>query len=77
MRDANNFGFNCTYCIWLEFWSDLLHPQGMLDDHDTMIRIIVSRSEVDLQKIIQEYKRMYGKVLQQDVLVSHTEILFK
>lgn len=49
----------------------------MLDDHDTMIRIIVSRSEVDLQKIIQEYKRMYGKVLQQDVLVSHTEILFK
>ncbi|XP_017315416.1 annexin A1 [Ictalurus punctatus] len=54
------------------YFAERMHlaMKGMLDDHDTMIRIIVSRSEVDLQKIIQEYKRMYGKVLQQDVLAE-------
>lgn len=56
----------------LEFWWDLLRPQGIGADCDTMTRIIVSRSEVDLQKILQEYKRMYGKPLQQDIQVRHT-----
>jgi len=37
---------------------------------DTLTRIIVSRSEIDLLKILQEYKRIYGKTLQEDVLVS-------
>lgn len=59
-----------------KFWWGLLCPQGMGADYGTLTRIVVSRSEVDLLKILQEYKRMYGKTLQQDILVSNTENLF-
>ena len=36
---------------------------------DTLIRVLVGRSEVDLKKIISEFKLMYGKTLQQCILV--------
>ncbi|XP_026777397.2 annexin A1 [Pangasianodon hypophthalmus] len=56
-----------------------LAMKGIGADHNTVTRIIVSRSEVDLQKISQEYKRMYGKTLQQDVTAEtkgdHEKIL--
>lgn len=52
------------------FWWFPLGPQGIGADCGTLTRVIVSRSEVDLQKVLQEYKRMYGKTLQQDILVS-------
>uniref|UniRef100_A0A672KU37 Annexin n=1 Tax=Sinocyclocheilus grahami TaxID=75366 RepID=A0A672KU37_SINGR len=41
---------------------------GLGTDTDTLTRILVSRSEIDLLKIMQEYKRMYGKSLQEDLL---------
>ncbi|XP_026103707.1 proprotein convertase subtilisin/kexin type 5-like [Carassius auratus] len=46
-----------------------LAMKGLGTDTDTLTRIIVSRSEIDLLKIIQEYKRMYGKTLQEAILV--------
>ncbi|MCJ8748478.1 hypothetical protein PDJAM_G00165270 [Pangasius djambal] len=56
-----------------------LAMKGIGADHNTVTRIIVSRSEVDLQKVLQEYKRMYGKTLQQDILAEtkgdHEKIL--
>ncbi|XP_016396575.1 annexin A1-like [Sinocyclocheilus rhinocerous] len=45
-----------------------LAMKGLGTDTDTLTRIIVSRSEIDLLKIMQEYKRMYGKSLQEDLL---------
>ncbi|KAK7173781.1 hypothetical protein R3I93_003567 [Phoxinus phoxinus] len=45
-----------------------LAMKGMGTNTDTLTRIIVSRSEIDLLRILQEYKRMYGKSLQEDVL---------
>lgn len=42
--------------------------KGLGTNTDTLTRIIVSRSEIDLLKIIQEYKRMYGKTLQEQIL---------
>ncbi|XP_067262408.1 annexin A1-like [Chanodichthys erythropterus] len=45
-----------------------LAMKGIGTNTDTLTRIIVSRSEIDLLKIIQEYKRMYGKTLQEDIL---------
>ncbi|KAI5089167.1 annexin A1c, partial [Silurus meridionalis] len=54
------------------YFAERLHlaMKGLGADHNTLIRIVVSRSEVDLQKILQEYKRMYGKTLQQDILAE-------
>ena len=35
-----------------------------------LTRILVSRSEVDLVQIKQEYKKKYGKTLYKDILVG-------
>ncbi|XP_054916396.1 annexin A1-like [Poeciliopsis prolifica] len=36
-------------------------------DH-TLIRILVSRSEVDLQKVIEEYRAMFDRTLHEDIV---------
>lgn len=43
---------------------------GWGTDNDTLIRIILSRCEIDLTNIMYEYKRMYGKSLFDAVKVS-------
>ncbi|XP_050967156.1 annexin A1-like [Labeo rohita] len=52
------------------FFAEKLHlaMKGLGTNTHTLTRIIVSRSEIDLLKIIQEYKRMYGKTLQEAIL---------
>lgn len=44
--------------------------KGLGTDDSTLIRVVVSRSDVDLGSIKQEYMRLYGRTLQQDVTVS-------
>lgn len=52
------------------YFAERLHlaMKGLGTNTDTLTRIIVSRSEIDLLKIMQEYKKMYGKSLQEDLL---------
>ncbi len=41
-----------------------------LGTHDTsLIRMIVSRSEIDLEEITQEYERIYHKTLKSEITV--------
>ncbi|KAJ8402030.1 hypothetical protein AAFF_G00372650 [Aldrovandia affinis] len=37
---------------------------------ETLVRVLVSRSELDLKKVVAEYKKVYGKPLQQDILAE-------
>lgn len=37
---------------------------------ETLIRVMVSRSEVDLKRILEEYRAMYDVSLQEDILVN-------
>ncbi|XP_077399273.1 annexin A1-like [Vanacampus margaritifer] len=59
-------------CAWSTpaFFAEKLHRA--MERHgtceDTLIRVLVSRSEVDLKKILEEYRAMYDRTLQEDIL---------
>ncbi|CAL1569573.1 unnamed protein product [Knipowitschia caucasica] len=52
------------------FFAEKLH--AAMDGHGTceasLIRVLVSRSEVDLKKIVEEYHAMYNRYLQEDIV---------
>lgn len=59
-------------CSWNKpaFFAEKLHlaMKGHGTCDDTLIRVLVSRSEVDMKKIVQEYSAMYDASLQEDIL---------
>ncbi|KAG7498704.1 annexin A1-like [Solea senegalensis] len=59
-------------CAWNKsaFFAEKLHKamKGYGTCEDTLIRVLVSRSEVDLKKIVEEYRAMYDISLQEDIL---------
>lgn len=44
--------------------------QGMGTNDDQLIRLIVARSEIDMDDIKKEYEKMYCKSLKHDIHVS-------
>ncbi|XP_044030521.1 annexin A1-like [Siniperca chuatsi] len=59
-------------CAWNmpAFFAEKLHlaMKGPGTHEKALIRVLVSRSEVDLKKIVEEYKAMYNISLQEDIL---------
>ncbi|XP_036384409.1 annexin A1-like [Megalops cyprinoides] len=51
------------------FFAEKLHSsmKGLGTRTSTLIRVLVSRSEVDLKMVKEKYKRQYGHSLQQDI----------
>lgn len=54
------------------FFANRLHKamNGMGTDDTTLIRVIVSRSEIDLETIKNEFERIYNRTLYSAVQVS-------
>ncbi|XP_019965905.1 annexin A1-like [Paralichthys olivaceus] len=59
-------------CAWNKpaFFAEKLHKamEGHGTCEDTLIRVLVSRSEIDLKKIVEEYRAMYNISLQEHIL---------
>uniref|UniRef100_A0A4W6FGZ6 Annexin n=1 Tax=Lates calcarifer TaxID=8187 RepID=A0A4W6FGZ6_LATCA len=59
-------------CAWNTpaFFAEKLHRamEGHGTCDSTLIRVLVSRSEVDLKKIVEEYRAMYDRSLQEHIL---------
>ncbi|CAG5867176.1 unnamed protein product [Menidia menidia] len=59
-------------CAWNTpaFFAEKLHlaMKGHGTCEKTLIRVLVSRSEVDLKKIVEEYRAMYDNSLHEDIL---------
>ncbi|XP_038143526.1 annexin A1-like [Cyprinodon tularosa] len=59
-------------CAWNTpaFFAEKLHNamKGHGTCEDTLIRVLVSRSEIDLQKIVEEYRAMYENTVHEDIV---------
>ncbi|XP_044000307.1 annexin A1-like isoform X2 [Gambusia affinis] len=59
-------------CAWNTpaFFAEKLNRamKGLGTSDRTLIRILVSRSEVDLQKVVEEYRAMFDRTLHEDIL---------
>uniref|UniRef100_UPI0037E8573A annexin A1-like n=1 Tax=Semicossyphus pulcher TaxID=241346 RepID=UPI0037E8573A len=59
-------------CAWNTpaFFAEKLHlaMKGHGTCEQSLIRVLVSRSEVDLKKIVEEYRAMYNVSLQEDIM---------
>ncbi|XP_037548600.1 annexin A1 [Nematolebias whitei] len=61
-------------CAWNTpaFFAEKLHHamKGVGTQDKKLIRVLVSRSEVDLKKVVDEYKAMFGRSLQEDIVAD-------
>lgn len=62
--------------LQLKAYSNFISPcQGKGTRKHILTRVMVSRSEIDMKHIKDEYKKTYDKTLYQDILVSKFMII--
>lgn len=62
----------CVQCPTAYFAKQLNKAmKGAGTDDQTLIRIIVSRNEIDLENIKREYEKLFDKTLESDVKVKN------
>ena len=49
---------------------------GIGTDDDRLVRVMVSRCEIDMVQIKEEFQKLTGQELQQYIAVSHAKTLF-
>ncbi|KAM6985945.1 annexin A1-like [Aplochiton taeniatus] len=70
--DIENCLIDIVKCAWSKpaFFAERLHlaMKGLGTRENSLIRVLVSRSEVDLKKVVDEYKIMYKQTLKQAIV---------
>ncbi|OWR45385.1 annexin isoform 2 [Danaus plexippus plexippus] len=70
MGGSDQLMLECVQCSASWFAARLRGAmQGLGTDDRTLIRVVVSRSEVDLGRIKEQYERMYDKTLESEIRV--------
>uniref|UniRef100_A0A3Q3KIG9 Annexin n=1 Tax=Monopterus albus TaxID=43700 RepID=A0A3Q3KIG9_MONAL len=71
-HDIKHCLMDIVKCAWNTpaFFAEKLHLaiKGLGTNEATLTRVLVSRSEVDLKKIVEEYRAMYGTSLQEHIV---------
>ena len=76
VSDTANIFLFFFVCFFFYFLISFGHFKGKGTRKNILTRIMVSRSEIDMKQIKEEYKKNYGKTLYMDILVSNNDIKF-
>ena len=70
MSNKNYISLTCVFDF------NLVFLQGLGTDDAKLIRVVISRSEIDMVQIKQAFANMYGQTLGRFISVGHLQLIF-